>query len=457
MSFLSRLFGRAPQAAQPVQRAVSPQASGNPPDKHYDQIPIASLQNWAVPTIQAACMGHVNGNFQEGAKLSESLIADDRVQGALNGRVKGVTRRHARMEPSESDRDGKVADEVQRVWPKVFTKPVLEQLMFWTVFSGFALFHVRWYSTGTGKGQRWMPRLEVWNLRYCYFDQASMRYVAITMEDSVVYVEVNDPSWFLYTPYGYYRGWIRGAIRSVSIAWVVRAFALRDWSRFCEVHGLPTRIVKVPQMGNEADKQRFFNKIRNLGAETTILVPQQAGADGKDWAAELLEAKDTSWKAFPGIIEQCNDTITLTIRGTNLTTSVKTGTGAATEAHAEEDSDYADADAEKICQAADEWLWRWYCAYNFGDPSLCPESHLDQPADTKLKDESQGLKMLAEAVTAFKAAGMPVDVQALAERWDVPLLAPEDVEAEEVADPEEETLDPDDPGDMGETLPEQDV
>jgi phage gp29-like protein len=428
----------------PQLRGSYPQATSRPEDDDFHQLPIAGLQNWTVGSIRAAVMDHQLGQFNQGAVLAETMMSDDRVQSALNGRTKGVARCRPRVVPAPGDAKGKVAAEVKRVMSNVFNATVLDQAMMWQVFSGFALFHVQWVATGTGKRQRWIPRLEAWNLRYCYFDQNSMKYVAITTQ-GVVYIDFRDPNWLLLAPHGYYRGWLRAGISCLSMAWVVRSLALRDWSRFSEKHGIPVTLVKVPQQGNEADKQRFFQKVRNLGAESTILLPQQAGQDGKDWDACLLEAKDTSWKAFPGLINECNSIITTAIRGTNLTTEVALGSLAAAKTHREEDSDYAESDCDKLCQAADEWLWWWYCAYNFGDPSLCPETHLDPPDSTGMKDFGDGLLALGNGIKACRDAGMLVSIPAMAAKFEVVLEGdPAESDLDVDVDPEDEDLNQDD-------------
>lgn len=451
-NFLTRIFSRTQSMSPPPRGSIVdpappvrgyPQASSRPPDDDFTQLPISGLQNWTVGSIRAAVMNHQFGQFYEGAILTETMVGDDRVQSALNGRTKGVTRCRPRATPSPSDRKGLVAAEVRRLMPKVLSKAVLDQAMMWQVLNGFALFAVRWIPAGSGRSQRWVPRLEAWNLRYCYFDQGRMQYMCVTADHGVVAVDFRDPRWLLLTPHGYYRGWLRAGIASLSMAWVVRSLALRDWSRFSEKHGIPVTLVKVPAQGNQADKDRFFQRVRNLGAESTILLPQQGGQDGKDWDACLLEAKDTSWKAFPGLIDCCNQIITTTIRGTNLTTEVSTGSLAAAKTHREEDSDYAEGDAEKLCQAADEWLWHWYCVYNFGDASLCPETHLDSPDTIPMADFGDGLSKLGNGIKACRDAGMLVSIPALARKFEVELDGDDQdavADADVDVDPEDEDL-----------------
>jgi phage gp29-like protein len=236
-------------------------------------------------------------------------------------------------------------------------------------------------------------------------------------------VEPNDPSWFLYTPYGAYRGWMRGAVRSVSIPWLVRQFALRDWARYSEVHGLPQKKAKVPAMASAEDKRRFFNAVKRLGAETAFLLPQPMNpSSGADWDVELLEAKDTSWLGFEHLIERCDKSITLCIRGTNLTTEVKGGSFAAAKTHREEDSDYAIADAKKFAMAMRKQVFMLYCLYNYGDAALAPIVGFDAEPVEDRKGDAEIMVNVSTALKTFKQeVGWELDDEAVAEQFGIPL------------------------------------
>jgi phage gp29-like protein len=280
-------------------------------------------------------------------------------------------------------------------------------------------------------GDIWVPYLKVWHPMFIWYDINFRQYVAITQEGNV-YIDDADPHWFLYTPFGSYRGWLRGAVRSCAPPWLIRQFSRRDWARYCEVHGLPIRLIDAPAQSNSGDKARMFSMIRNMGAQTTILLPQQgmgtgATQDGNKWDVRLLEAKDEAWAAFPGLIKDCDMAITLSIRGTNLTSEVQGGSYAAAQVHQDENTAYADADSRKLCAAATK-LMRLFCAYNLGDAELCPSMRLEAPdkQDKTMLAQSQ-LNAMIVIETALEM-GIPIDVAAFCERYDIPLFGIEEGE-----------------------------
>jgi phage gp29-like protein len=446
-------FGVRARPANPPPRNPGPQrdteghipAGATPPTGVYTDIPVMSLGQWGVDRIQTALNAHQLGNFSQSAMLAEAMIGDDRVQSAMNGRVKGVTMRHVHTRPARRDKQRRVRRAVERAWKRIFNDELQEQLMMWSVFLGFALCEVQWQAVEDEElGILWVPFLKIWHPSFVWYDVAARQYVAITQEGNV-YIDENDPHWFLYTPYGEYRGWLRGAVRSCAAPWLISQYSRRDWARYCEVHGLPIRLIDAPAQSNAPDKARMFSQVRNVGAQTTILLPQQGGQDAAKWDIRLLEAKDESWAAFPGLIKECHMAIQLSIRGTNLTSEVQGGSYAAAQVHSDEDSSYADSDSRKLCASATK-LFRLFCAYNFGDANLCPSLTLEAPDKQDKFALAQSQYQVAQAFSLLIDKGVPiesVDVRAWFEHFDIPLIGDEGdpFELEDVESDEDEGYD----------------
>lgn len=414
-------------------------AGATPPTGQYTDLPVMTLSTWSVDRIQNALNAHQLGNFQQSAMLVEAMIGDDRVQSSLNGRVKGVTMRHLHTRPARRDKSRRVRRAVERAWKKVWTDELLDQFMMWGTMLAFVLCEVQWTAVEDEEvGTIWVPYLKVWHPSYVWYDQGARQYVAITQEGNV-YIDEKDPHWFLYTPHGSYRGWLRGAVRSCAAPWIISQYSRRDWARYCEVHGLPIRLIDAPAQSNAADKSRMFAQVRSMGAQTTILLPQQGGQDGQKWDVRLLEAKDESWAAFPGLIKECHMAIQLSIRGTNLTSEVQGGSYAAAQVHSDEDSSYADSDCRKLCASAQR-LFRLFCAYNFGDADLCPSLRLEAPDKQDKTMLAQSQLNVATALSILLEKGVPIeaiDVRAWFEKFDIPLTG-EDGDSFELEEPETE-------------------
>jgi phage gp29-like protein len=438
MAFTNPFRRKKPPTDEPRRDPDVP-AGATPPTDAYSDIPVSNLGDWSVSKIRGALTAHQTGSFAASALLTEAMLADDRVQSSLNGRIKGVTMRHLHTTPVKGAKGKQAADLVTRWWSRIFSDELLDQLMMWSTFMGFALCEVLWTTEHDSDGNEvYVPYLKVWHPQFIYYDVFQRRYVAITQDGNVV-VDENDPKWFLFTPWGRYRGWLRGAVRSCSAPWIMRQFSRRDWARFCEVHGLPIRAISAPAQSHAVDKARFFSQVQNLGASSTLILPQQAGQDGQRWGLDLIEAKDTSWEAFLGMIDNCDKAIQLAIRGTNLTSEVQGGSYAAAQVHSDEDTSYADSDCRKLCAEAGR-LMAWFVAYNVGDPSVAPALWLEPPDNQDTAALAQSQVNALAVIEKAKTLGIPLDVAAYCERYNLPLEgeAPDLTEApEEPADDSE--------------------
>jgi phage gp29-like protein len=406
-----------------------------PPVTDYVDLPVNTVTDWSLQTIQSAVNAHSVGVFASSALLFESMQADDRIQSAINGRIKAVTKCLVSLTPAAGGKGGqakRIAAEIEALWPSIFPEDFVEQLLVWAIGEGFCICEIVWES----KDDLWIPRLKVWHPSFVYYDATVRQYVAIT-QTGPVYIMANDPKWFVYAPYGSYRGWLRGAVRSCSISWIVRQYALRDWARYSEVHGLPQKKIKYPAQSSIPERSAFLGAIKAMGAETSFALPQQSGKDQSQWDVELLEAKDRSWEGFQGLIAQCDQNITLAIRGTSLTTEVRTGSFAAAKVHKAEDSDYAESDAKKFAQAVRDQLLKLYCAYNYGDANLAPTPVLAAEEEADLSADADTLSTVADAVSKLEAQQWPIDRKATAGKFGIMLQ--EGVDPGKPPDPVTET------------------
>lgn len=419
-SALTDLFRAQPAVIAEAIRA-SDVPEGTPPQTTYHDLPVAALGAWSVPNIISALAAMQMGQFSQAALLTEAVLGDGRVQAALNGRIKGVTMRHLHTHAAKGDSGRKYADWTEWMWRRVFTDELLDQLMTWSTFMSFCLCEVCWDTAEREDEEVWVPYLKIWHPLYMWYDIVSRRYVAITTEGAV-FIDPEDPKWWNFTPWGSYRGWIRGALRPCAPLWIARQYALRDEMRFSEVHGLPTKIIKAPAQADARDKQRMFSQVRNMGANSTMLLPQQTGPDGTGWEYSLVEAKDRAWEVFGDLIDQCDREIQQVIRGTNLTSEVQGGSYAAAQVHADEDSAYAASDCQKLCQAAMR-LVQMFLGYNFGAADLAPSLRLEPPDNQDKLALAQTQQFVITWATQAKALGWEIDAKMLAEQYNIPLLS----------------------------------
>jgi len=376
--------------------------------------PIVSLNEgeWGYEAVRATMAEHGAGQFMRSAMLWDAITGDDRVSAVLSSRVGalfGLPVVYTESKKGDASLRKPVLEAWKNAYPKLAPRSVASDVKQWALGLGFGVSQVVW-DTDTDDGL-WQPYLRAWHPAATYFDWQTRQLVAMT-QDGPVHITPGDGNWFVHAPWGVYRGWLRGAIRPLSLPWLLRDYASRDWARYNERHGMPIIKAYVPAVGDADEKEQFGRKLANMGREAVILCPTEV--DGEKYDATLLEAMDRAWESFKALIDRSDMAITLTLAWQNLTTEIKEGSQAAAREHGDVKQTALEFDDAGWDYDVESQLARPFAAFNFGDAELAPRTHYDVEP---LEDQAVALTCLvnwATAVKTLREAGQAIDVQALA-------------------------------------------
>lgn len=419
------------------------------PEIIYRDIPAAFQPTWDIASVQSALANHLAGMFVGSSLLTDALLGDPRVQATLTTRTSALYGKQVRFRGAEADKDGRCLETWQNAWRRIGPTSVLSEMSRSDVMMGFSPAQLLWDTSDP----IWVPIIRQWNTQFAYYDQVGREYIAITY-DGLLPIVPGDGKWMLSTPHGAYRGWMHGAVRAVAQPWLTRAFALRDWARYSEIHGIPIVKAKVPAMGDAIQKQRFQASLRNLGSESVVMLPQ--GIDGilASYDLDLLEARDNSWQAFLGLVVQCDVSIILAILGQNLTTEIKEGSNAAASEHGDVKQKVTEWDNNTRALSIYRDVARPFAAFNFGDPEKAPYTYWDIEPEAERYDRAKTLQAVAVACFDLSRAGVkfnpleilkPYRIQGIPEQESPIMPAP--------AAAPGSTTGPSEPGDKKESAP----
>lgn len=379
----------------------------------YRDIPLVTVQNsWDPPEVREALRSHMIGIFEGSGQLADSILGDPRVQATLGSRTAGLFGREVRHTPAnDSDAAREVCDAWTAHWPRFAALAPMTEIHSYGILMGFGMSQLVW---DTSKPV-WLPYLRPWHPRYTYYDWTARVYVALSLDGSIPIIP-GDGKWVLHAPNGEYRGWIRGAIRALAEPWLLRHYGFRDMARFSEVHGMPIRKAIVPAAASQVDRDRYQTQLSQLGRETTIMV--QTGVDGANkYDLELVEAGDTAWEIFPGLIDRCDMDIILALLFQNLTTEVTGGSFAATKSHMDIRQGALQADGEGWASTIRQQVARAFAYLNYGDPELAPITTWDVRPREDAVENGKLFSQFGTAIEVLRRGGVEFnDVEAL-RKW----------------------------------------
>ncbi len=394
---------------------------------HRD-IPIVALTRWTATSILAALDAHMMGQFNESAFLCDAMTGDDRIAATLGQRMGALFSRPMKTTPcingvaSDDAAAVEVATAWDAAWDRMAPLDVLEEIHTWGITEGVVPIEIQWDRSVTP----WQPYFKPWHPTHLSYRWDLKKYALVTM-DGVEIIEPGDGRWILYTPHGPYRGWRRGAVRSLATPWLFRQLLWRDWARYNERHGLPVIKAKAPARSDPTLRNNWVQGLASLGQESVVLCPQNV--DGTGFDIEMVEAKDRSYESFDKSMGRADMAIVLAILWQNLTTEVSGGSYAAATVHEGVKQTSSRYDNGTLTACIFEQAARPFAAWNFGRPELAPRRTwvIEEPADHL--SSAQTFAQFGMAINSLRAGGIQITVDgvaALAFAFNLP-LTPEQI------------------------------
>ena len=338
----------------------------------YRDLPLVTIQNtWSIAEARGAIYAHMIGQFYSSGLLCDSILGDDRVTATLNSRAAGIFGRDVLFQPADDSAAAREChDAWVKWWPRLSGDSAIRELHDYGTMMGFSHAQICWDQSQPNL--EFAPMLRPWHPVFTWYDWMLRKYQAIG-QDAMIPIVPGNGKWVEYTPFGSYRGWIRGALRPVVEPWMLRHFGFRDMARFGEVHGNPTRKGYVPMVGDPIERQNFEKALAGLGADTALIVPRGVDiSDGMGYDYELVEAQSSAWEVHPAQIDRCDMAIVLALLMVNLTTQVEGGSYGAAKAQMDVRSEGAQLDNQSWKRTVYNQIARPFAYLNFGDANLAP-------------------------------------------------------------------------------------
>ena len=418
-------------APDPIKPDSEPSAQSQPKDSRpgviarLTDIPADAFTAWTGDVRragQALLDMERTGQMRGAALLADAMLEDDRIAGVLSTRVNALLGCDLRLKPKGDKRKAKsVADDLEDAFGEMFETEQLAQVVRWGLLLGIGIAERIW----TLVDGRWTFRLKTWHPQFIYWRWDTRSFWCITQEGLVEIPEDGGGGrWLVFCPFGYYRGWNYGLIRPLKTPYLVRQLGYRDWARYSEVHGSPIKKAIVPPGTEKDDRDRFVSMIAAIGSEAVIELMQDS-TTGQKYDLDLVEAKANTWEAFEGLVKQADASIAIAVLGQNLTTEVSGGSRAAAQVHDSVRHDILELDAKTLGSSCRKTGLLDWARVNLDSPDLAPMPvWVTDPPEDQFK-AADTLQKVGSFLTAVKTSGAPVDVRALLERMDIPVVTPE--------------------------------
>lgn len=370
------------------------------------------LSNWTVARVRSALVMHEAGDFSASGILADALGRNPRIDAALNTRVLGGMGLPFKWLESTSgaavDR-GRLGKWLKANWRTIVPVAVEAELRRAALLMGFAPAELVYaYVDGD-----WIPRLKAWHPSLLRWDDTAKLWQVQTQTGFVPFTH-GDGHWFAFG-YGDLAPWMRGVVRCLALPDAIRSYAVRDWARWSEVHGLPIKVAKVPQSATDPEKDRFFSDVARLGAESTVMAPfsREAGFD-----IALVEPKDPAHEGFASLISRCDSDVCIALLGQAQTQGEAPGVYVPKTVGDGMRRDFQEADAVLWGDAARSGIVQPVAVYNFSRAaaSAAPTPFYDASVPADLTAGATMLKTLGEGISALTNSLAPYGVRPVASR-----------------------------------------
>jgi hypothetical protein len=275
----------------------------------------------------------MSGNFQESSRLMTQLLGDDQISQCLDTRIEPILSlfsdpKNIEITPADNSSTARFVCEWWR--PRVMAYEAIKLIDLRSSLEeacmvGFSVKQIV-YGEGDQNLPRWdrTPRLDRWPLGGVRYIESMRSWQTNTYNDGTIYIHPEGGAWQVFSPHDHYQCWARGAIRNLATLWLVKKYALRDWSKYATSYGNLLKVLQVPMMASDGQKQSVIDALKDLKAESVIPVP--VGREpGTSFDFKVVAPPAGTADVFLKLAQHCDTRVATHLLGQDSTTQMKGG------------------------------------------------------------------------------------------------------------------------------------
>lgn len=369
---------------------------------------VRTYRIWTPGQLRQAEASADTGNIRSAVDLCDWILADDRVRGAIDGRLSGFLNLPLTFDGS-GDRRRRAravkALEVGDDWDAMFPSPEVRQVNAWALVLGLGPGLNRWKRLEE-HDDRDIPVLEFYHPQSIRYDWQRRTWLRRVNDSGVeAPFEFGDGVWVGHMPFGTYRPWSLGLWRSLARWVLLKSYAISDYGRLGESASRNVVEQDLPKDGlidPESSKKlraELAADLQRMARDSSIVLP--AG-----FRYKMVEQGASTKELYSKQIELADLAIAICIRGGNLGTNVQGGSRAAAEVQERggELSNRKDDAGAWVTTTHDQGTVYWADA-NFNDPGLAPWAQYATDPEEDRKKKADTMKTAFEGEAMGRTAG----------------------------------------------------
>lgn len=380
-------------------------------------MPVATQTRWTQQDLERAELRADQGDLSIAGAIMRSAQKDGIIAGTMSTRCGGLVRlpRRFRGRTEMVDKLQRGGDEARSIYDELCPPQELEALDQDGIELGVAVGELL---DVPGRTHPVLCRLPPEHLRYRWSDNR-WYYSSIA---GLLPIEPGNGKWVLHIAGGRVYPWQRGLWRALGRSYITKEHSRLRRENWEMKLANPARVAVAPIGADAETRKGFFRKLMEWGMNTVFALPP--GYDIK-----LVESNGTGHESFKDTIAEQNNEIVVCVNGQTVTTDGGAGFQNS-DIHKAVRADLIMRDEAALTFTINTQILPVYAVREFGEdvlPDDSPTVEYDCTPPSDLTRTAASLKGAAEAITqltdALSRAGLQLDVEAIATRFGVPLVA----------------------------------
>ena len=382
--------------------------TGNLPDASDDLFPENNrkigqtvLGSLSADSLNRILRSAATGVPHDYLSLAETMEeSDEHYRSQLSTRKMAVSSLEFTVEPYSDDaNDVKYADAVRDILTDA-TMPDLVENLLDGIAKGYSVVRITW---GT-KDNLWLPvAYEHKDPRLFKMDTYNPE--TLLIDDNGNGVSMNPYDFIVFKPRLKSGLFIRsGLARVVAWSFLYKKLGIKDWNRFLEAYGMPTRLGRYGSNHSKQDQEALRRAVRNIQGDGSAIIPESM-------QLEFIQGQTNGKGAesYEKICSYLNKEISKLVLGQTMTSEDGASQSQAT-VHNEVRKDIIASDARRVCACIIEQLIKPYLFLNYGADVNMPKIALPLP-------QKEDLSTLADNITKLHGIGVEISVAQVREKF----------------------------------------